>query len=170
MGIRLSIAFRPVCIGSCTDWRGIMPGAFTSTRVRVASLIGPLPSIGLPSASTTRPSKPLPTGVSTIEEVRRTVSPSLMPRSSPKITIPTLSVSRFSAIPFTPPSNSTSSPAWTRSRPYTRAIPSPTDSTRPTSDTSASLPKLEIWSFRIAEISAARTSITLHPSLRLQAG
>ena len=113
IGIRLSIAFRPVCIGSCTDLRGIIPGAFTSTRERLTSLIGPLPSIGLPSASTTRPSMPIPTGASTIDDVRRTVSPSLMPRSLPKITIPTLSVSRFSAIPLMPPSNSTSSPACT---------------------------------------------------------
>jgi hypothetical protein len=30
--ISASIALRPVCIGSCTDLRGIMPGAFTSTR------------------------------------------------------------------------------------------------------------------------------------------
>ena len=44
----------------------MMPGAFTSTRARLSLLIGPLPSIGLPSASTTRPSRPLPTGTSTI--------------------------------------------------------------------------------------------------------
>ena len=48
--------------GSCTDLRGMMPGAFTSTRRRSLESIGPLPSIGLPSASTTRPSSPLPTG------------------------------------------------------------------------------------------------------------
>jgi hypothetical protein len=33
-GIRASMAFRPVCIGSCTDLRGMMPGALTSTRRR----------------------------------------------------------------------------------------------------------------------------------------
>ena len=44
-----------------------------------------------------------------------------MPRSSPKITTPTLSLSRFSAMPLRPPSNSTSSPACTLSRPWTRA-------------------------------------------------
>src|SRR6185437_10506444 len=38
-------------------------------------------------------------------------------------------------------------------------MPSPTDSTCPTSATSASLPKLAICCFRIAEISAARISI-----------
>jgi hypothetical protein len=62
IGIRASMALRPVDIGSCTDLRGMMPGALTSTRARVLALIGPLPSIGLPSASTTRPSSSLPTG------------------------------------------------------------------------------------------------------------
>src|SRR6185437_16450365 len=42
-----------------------------------------------------------------------------------------------------------------------RAMPSPTDSTCPTSATSASLPKLAICCFRIAEISAARISIVV---------
>ncbi len=34
IGISASMAFRPVDIGSCTDLRGMMPGAFTSTRRR----------------------------------------------------------------------------------------------------------------------------------------
>ena len=165
-GISASIALRPVAIGSLTDLRGMMPGALTSTRMRLSALIGPLPSIGLPSASTTRPSRPLPTGVSTMARVRLTVWPSLISRSAPKITIPTLSVSRFSAMPRVPFSNSTISPAWTLSRPKTRAIPSPTDNTCPTSETSASWPKFLIWSLRIAEISAARMSISLPLSSR----
>ena len=117
MGISASMALRPVAIGSCTDFLGRMPGAFTSTRMRVSDLMGPLPSMGLPSASTTRPSRPLPTGTSTMAPVRLTVSPSLMPRSSPKMTTPTLSASRFSAMPRMPPGNSTISPACTLSRP-----------------------------------------------------
>src|ERR1700721_1662210 len=40
-------------------------------------------------------------------------------------------------------------------------MPSPTDSTCPTSATSASLPKLAICCFRMAEISAARISISV---------
>src|SRR5882757_4743790 len=40
-------------------------------------------------------------------------------------------------------------------------MPSPTDKTWPTSATSASLPKLAICCFRIAEISAARISISV---------
>ena len=39
IGIRVSMAFRPVCTGSCTDLRGMMPGAFTSTRRRSATLV-----------------------------------------------------------------------------------------------------------------------------------
>ena len=42
------MALRPVDIGSCTDLRGRMPGALTSTRRRSVNWIGPLPSIGLP--------------------------------------------------------------------------------------------------------------------------
>ncbi len=144
IGIKASTALMPVCTGSCTDLRGIMPGAFTSTKRRSVASIGPLPSIGLPRASTTRPRRPLPTGASTIAPERLTVSPSLMSRSSPKITTPTLSTSRLRAIPRIPPGNSTSSPACTLSRPYTRAIPSPTDKTCPISETSASLPKFSI--------------------------
>ena len=34
IGISASIALRPVAIGSCTDLRGMMPGALTSTRRR----------------------------------------------------------------------------------------------------------------------------------------
>src|ERR1700749_815629 len=36
-GIRASMALRPGCTGSCTDFRGMMPGALTSTRRRSAT-------------------------------------------------------------------------------------------------------------------------------------
>ena len=76
IGIIASIALMPVCSGSCTDLRAMMPGALISIcGVSVAS-IGPLPSIGSPSALTTRPSSASPTGTSTICPVRLTVSPS----------------------------------------------------------------------------------------------
>ena len=42
---------------------------------------------------------------------------SVIALSLPKMTMPTLSASRFSAMPLMPPSNSTISPAWTLSRP-----------------------------------------------------
>ena len=42
------MAFSPVCIGSFTDLRGMMPGAFTSTRRRSAtSPKAPLPSMAI---------------------------------------------------------------------------------------------------------------------------
>src|SRR5271166_882582 len=161
IGISASIALRPVCTGSCTDLRGMMPGAFTSTRRRSELTIGPLPSIGLPSASTTRPSSMSPTGTSTMAPVRCTVSPSRIILSSPNITTPTLSVSRFSAMPRRPaPGNSTISPAMQFCRPNTRAIPSPTDSTWPVSATLASVSNAAICFFRISEISAGRISIS----------
>jgi len=58
-----------------------------------------LPSMGFPRASTTRPSSSRPTGTSTIAPVRFTMSPSLISLSLPKTTIPTLSGSKFNAIP-----------------------------------------------------------------------
>ena len=42
IGTSASIALSPVCTGSCTEWRGMMPGALTSTRVRVTSVERPL--------------------------------------------------------------------------------------------------------------------------------
>ena len=142
-----SIDFNPVCIGSLTDCLGIMPGAFTSTRFLFLAESPPFPSIGFPSPSTTLPKSSLPTGTSTIAFVLLIVSPSLIFLSSPKITTPTLSLSKFRAIPFDPSSNSTISPAWTLSKPKTRAIPSPTERTFPISETSAFSPKFLIWSF-----------------------
>ena len=62
-------------------------------------------------------------------------------------------------MPWMPLANSTISPAWTLSSPWMRAMPSPTDSTWPTSETCASVPKLAIWSLMTLEISAARISI-----------
>src|SRR3546814_19996643 len=64
-----------------------------------------------------------------------------------------------SDLPCTPLANSTISPAWTLSRPWTRAMPSPTESTEPISLTVASVPKLAIWSLMTLLISAARISI-----------
>src|SRR4051794_38184009 len=175
IGISASTALRPVAIGSCTDFRGMMPGALTSTRRRSAYWIGPLPSIGFPSASTTRPSRPGPTGTSTMEPVRETVSPSRICLSSPKITTPTLSVSRFSAIPGGRAAGKAPfSPAMTFCSPNTRAMPSPTDSTWPVSATLASVSNAAICFFRISEISAGRVSLlrgSLHGVLQtLQPG
>ena len=78
-----------------------MPGALTSTLLLFNLLSNaPFPSIGFPKPSTTLPSNSFPTGVSTIAPVLFTVSPSLTALSSPKITTPTFSLSKFNAIPF----------------------------------------------------------------------
>ncbi len=53
--------------------------------------------------------------------------------SLPRTTTPTLSVSKFKAIPLRPEVNSTISPAWTLVRPKTLAIPSPIEITVPDS-------------------------------------
>jgi len=112
MGTRLSIDFKPVCIGSLTDCLGIIPGAFTSTLLFFTPLSkAPFPSIGFPNPSTTLPNNSFPIGVSTILPVLFTTSPSLIFRSSPKITTPTFSLSKFKAIPLEPSANSTISPA-----------------------------------------------------------
>ena len=132
-GTNESTAFNPVCIGSCTDFLTMIPGAFNSTRLCVTSAIAPFPSIAFPRPSTTLPNIPFPTGTSTIDPVLFTMSPSLIVVSDPKHTTPTLSFSRFNAIPLTPEANSTISPDWILFSPYTRAMPSPTDNTLPIS-------------------------------------
>ena len=99
MGTKLSTALIPVNIGSLTEVRGIIPGALIPTRARVTSASSPFPSIGLPKASTTRPNIPSPTGTSTMAPVLFTTSPSLISLSFPNTTTPTLSGSKFKAIP-----------------------------------------------------------------------
>ena len=64
IGIIESIALMPVCSGSFTGWRTMMPGAGDSTLRVVVALMSPMPSIGRPSASTTRPTSSGPTGTS----------------------------------------------------------------------------------------------------------
>ena len=137
IGIIESIAFRPVCIGSVTGWRWTTPGALNSAgRVSVVA-IAPLPSSGLPSGSTMRPSSASPTGISSRRPVRLTVSPSTIFSQSPKSTAPTLSDSRFSTRPVTSCGSSSISSDCAFSRPWMRAMPSPIERTVPTSVSSA---------------------------------
>ena len=75
IGTNPSTAFNPVCIGSFTDFLGIIPGAFIYTLDLFVVLTGPRPSIGLPKASKTRPNISSPIGTSTIAPVLVTVSP-----------------------------------------------------------------------------------------------
>src|ERR1044072_1522217 len=137
IGIIASIALMPVCIGSMTGWRCTTPGALNSAGRLDEALMSPLPSSALPSGSTIRPSSSSPTGISSSEPVRLTVSPSTILSHAPKSTTPTLSDSRFSARPVTPCGSSSISNDMAFSRPWTRAMPSPTDRTVPTSVSSA---------------------------------
>ena len=72
IGIIASIALMPVCTGVFTLWRVITPGATRSMSRILSVMIGPLPSIGWPSALTTRPSSASPTGTCTMRPVPRT--------------------------------------------------------------------------------------------------
>ena len=101
-----SIALIPVCSGSFTGWRWITPGALNSSGRDSELSIGPRPSSGLPSGSTTRPSRPSPTGTLATRPVRRTGSPSEQRSHSPNSAAPTSSSSRLNARPMTPCSNS----------------------------------------------------------------
>ena len=67
----------PVCRDWLTDLRGRMPGAIFSIGWVSFDVMAPLPSMGRPSASTTRPSRALPTGTESSRPVVSTVSPSL---------------------------------------------------------------------------------------------
>jgi hypothetical protein len=134
----VSIALIPVCSGSFTGWRSMTPGALISiARVSSVSIGGP-PSSGFPSGSTMRPMSASPTGTLATRPVRLAVSPSLISSQSPKSAAPTLSSSRLNASPVTPWSSSTISSATADSRPYRRAMPSPTWRTVPTSARSVS--------------------------------
>ena len=152
-----SIALIPVCSGSFTGWRSITPGAFHSSGRRSVDSIGPWPSSGLPSGSTTRPSSASPTGTEATSPVRRTGSPSLILSHGPKSATPTLSSSRLNARPTTPWSSSSISSATQFSSPWTRAMPSPSWSTAPTSARFVSTSNSSIRLRRIEVISSGRS-------------
>ena len=125
--------------------------------------------MGCPNGLTTLPSIASPTGTSTTRPVLLAKSPSLTRLVSPNKTNPTLSSSKFSAMPNTPFGNSTSSELITFSKPLTRATPSPTSITSPTSDTSTdksnfaicSLSRFAILSVLISMISFYRTMLLI---------
>ncbi len=155
IGIIASIAFSPVCMGSFTGWRCTTPGALNSAGLLSLIAISPLPSSGRPSGFTIRPSSCSPTGISSSAPVRFTVSPSEMRCHSPKSTAPTLSDSRFSASPVTPCGSSSISNDMQLSSPCRRAMPSATESTVPTSVSSAApLPRPSMRLLRMLVISS----------------
>ena len=79
IGIMESMALIPVWTGVSTGWRTMTPGAIRSTGRNWLVSMGPLPSSGLPSGSTTRPMSASPTGTWTTRPVVLTWSPSLRP-------------------------------------------------------------------------------------------
>src|SRR6478735_601639 len=145
MGTIASIDFKPVCTGCDTFLRQITPGAIFSMTSDSFALIGPLPSIGRPSESTTRPISSRPTGTSRMRPVHLTVSPSVMCSYAPSTTEPTESRSRFSARPKVLPGNSSISPCITSARPWMRQMPSVTEITVPSVPFSAATLRLSIF-------------------------
>ena len=118
IGTSASIALRPVCIGSWTDLRGMMPGALTSTRRRSVGLDRALAVDRVAervdhAAEQALADRHVDDGAGALDGRRLRV----ISASEPKITTPTLSASRLSAMPLMPLANSTISPAWTLSRP-----------------------------------------------------
>ena len=133
MAVMASIAEMPVYSGSFTGCRETTFGACTSRLRRSVDGIGPLSSSGRPSASTTRPRKPSPTGIDRMVPVCLTGSPSSILSDSPRMMHPISSTSRLNASPKIPPGNSRSSFAMAPGSPWTRATPSAVSVTRPTS-------------------------------------
>ena len=72
-----------------------MPGLGLSTFLVSLVIISPLPSIGLPKASTTLPRSSGPTGTERIFPVSVTMSPSWISSSEPRSRQPMLSSSKF---------------------------------------------------------------------------
>src|SRR5262249_50205909 len=102
-----------------------------------------------------------PTGTCKSAPVERTSSPSEISRYSPRMITPTEFSSRLKARPRTLVRvNSTISPDMTPESPYTRAMPSPTSSTRPTSRTSSLVLYCSISVVRTEAISLALNLMT----------
>src|SRR4051794_27420765 len=162
-----SIALMPVRSGSLTGWRCTTPGALNSTGLVAEALMSPLPSRGLPSGSTIRPSSSSPVGTSSRWPVRLTWSPSSISPQSPNSTAPTLSDSRLRARPVTSWGSSSSSSDMQLSRPWMREMPSPTDRTVPTSDSSAppSSPRPSMRLLRMLVISSGFICTRIAPVL-----
>ena len=129
----------------------MMPGAILSTEYSSLASIGPLPSMGRPAASTTRPKSSMPTGTERSFPVVLASSPSFKELVSPNKTQPTESSSKFRAIPKTSLGNSTISLYITLDKPSTRATPSASMVTLPTLERLASTDRVSI-SLRIRSV------------------
>ena len=155
IGVIASIDLMPVCSGSCTGRRPVIPGAWISIRRCSTPESSPSPSIGSPRALTTRPSTPSPTGTDRIRPVDLTVCPSSMLSTSPRTTAPIDLSSRLRARPTVPSSNSSSSLTAASGSPATLAMPSPTSETRPTVRASSDGVKPSRFAFSAAAMSVA---------------
>ena len=138
IGIIESIAFRPVCIGSLTGWRWTTPGALNSAgRVSVgldvALAVERVAERVDDAAEQALADRDLEQAVGALDRVALDDRAPTAPNS----TAPTLSDSRFSARPVTSCGSSSISNDLQFSRPWTRAMPSATERTVPTSVRSA---------------------------------
>ena len=160
IGTMPSIALRPVCIGSRTGCRSTTPGAMRSIGANCLVRIGPLPSIGWPSALTTRPSISSPTGTEMMRPVRLTgiafLDRAVLAQQHGADAV-LFEVQRDAERPRAG-TRASRRPWRARSR-AAAAMPSPSDVTVPTSATSTSTAKLPIWSRMILEISSDRMLI-----------
>ncbi|MNQ70131.1 hypothetical protein D3C85_847560 [compost metagenome] len=127
----------PVSTGSLTAARSMIAGAGRSIGRRVSARIGSSRSSGRPSGSTTRPSRPGPTGTCSTSPVPCTSLPAAMAALSSSSTTEISSLSRLRAKPRLPSAKRSSSSRRTPGRPLTRAMPSATWTTRPISPASA---------------------------------
>ena len=164
IGIIASIAFSPVCIGSVTGWRCTTPGALNSAG-RVSVDLDVALAVERATERVDDPAQHLLADGDLQQFARAlTVSPSEMCSHSPNSTAPTLSDSRFSARPVTPWGNSSISKDMQFSRPCRRAMPSATDSTVPTSVSSAlppSSPSMRL--LRMLVISSGLICMSISP-------
>ena len=155
------MALIPVCMGTETDRLSGMGAERNSMgRFSRARILSP-PSMARPRGSTTRPSSSSPTGTLAMRPTRRTLLRVSICSNLPKTTQPMLPGSMSSTIPRSPHSNSTTSPYMMSARPSIRHIPSETESTRPSWNSSirgsaSAMPSMTSFSTASASGSSAR--------------
>lgn len=71
IGTNESTALIPVCMGSLTEIRGMIPGALIPTRNRCFVLTGPFPSIGLPGGNNVLSKSPKHSVLAHLRHLRR---------------------------------------------------------------------------------------------------
>ena len=164
IGTSESMALRPVCIGSLTDLRGMMPGAFTSTRVQLHIFKRALAVDGIAeridnAAEQALADRHFDDRAGTLDDIAFADRAVIAEDDDADIVgfeverhafDAALEFDHFAGANIVEPIN--------------RATPSPTESTCPTSATSAIASKFAISFLRMEEISETRISIR-RPSL-----